>query len=46
MDLENYGYPQYKKTVVMVFMPMLTFMSHMAGMEEYYPYFKENYWSM
>lgn len=43
--LENYGYPSLQKIGLEgndgVFMPMMTFLSHMAGVEEYYPYFKE-----
>jgi hypothetical protein len=43
--LENYGYPSLQKIGIIgndgVFMPMLTFLSHMAGMPAYYPYFKE-----
>jgi hypothetical protein len=42
---ENYGYPSIQKIGLFgnngVFMPMVTLLSHMAGMEEYYPYFKE-----
>jgi hypothetical protein len=43
--LENYGYPSLQKIGIRgndgVFMPMLTFLSHMAGVPAYYPYFKE-----
>ena len=40
---ENYGYPSLQKIGILgnddVFMPMLTFFSHMSA-SEYYPYFK------
>tara|TARA_R110000868_G_C10830985_1_gene759388 strand:+ start:413 stop:1252 length:840 start_codon:yes stop_codon:yes gene_type:complete len=43
--IENYGYPSPQKIGITgndgVFMPMLTFMSHIGGnVPEYYPYFK------
>lgn len=44
--IENYGYPSPQKIGMRgndnVFMPMLTFLSHMGGgVPEYYPYFKD-----
>lgn len=44
--IENYGYPSPQKIGLFgndgVFMPMLTFMSHIGGnVPEYYPYFKK-----
>lgn len=44
--LENYGYPSPQKIGMTgndgVFMPILTFLSHMGGnVPEYYPYFKK-----
>ncbi|RTZ03561.1 hypothetical protein EKL98_11240 [Flavobacterium bomense] len=44
--IENYGYPSPQKIGMTgndgVFMPMLTFLSHMGGgVPEYYPYFKD-----
>jgi hypothetical protein len=44
--IENYGYPSPQKIGVTgndgVFMPMLTFLSHIGGnVPEYYPYFKK-----
>lgn len=44
--IENYGYPSPQKIGMTgndgVFMPMLTFLSHMGGnAPEYYPYFKK-----
>lgn len=44
--IENYGYPSPQKIGIFgndgVFMPMLTFLSHMGGnVPEYYPYFKK-----
>ena len=44
--IENYGYPSPQKIGLTgndgVFMPMLTFLSHMGGnVPEYYPYFKK-----
>lgn len=44
--IENYGYPSPQKIGMIgndgVFMPMLTFLSHMGGnVPEYYPYFKK-----
>ena len=44
--LENYGYPSLQKIALTgnndVFMPMLTFWSHMGGgVPEYYSYFKD-----
>jgi ribosomal protein L33 len=44
--IENYGYPSPQKIRMTgnngVFMPMLTFLSHMGGgVPEYYPYFKD-----
>ncbi|MBE0390321.1 hypothetical protein [Flavobacterium sp. PL002] len=44
--IENYGYPSPQKIGLIgndgVFMPMLTFMSHIGGnVPEYYPYFKD-----
>ena len=44
--IENYGYPSPQKIGMTgndgVFMPMLTFLSHIGGgVPEYYPYFKD-----
>ena len=44
--IENYGYPSPQEIGITgndgVFMPMLTFLSHMGGnVPEYYPYFKK-----
>ena len=44
--IENYGYPSPQKIGIYgndgVFMPMMTFLSHMGGgVPEYYPYFKK-----
>ena len=44
--IENYGYPSPQKIGIFgndgVFMPMLTFVSHIGGdVPEYYPYFKK-----
>lgn len=44
--IENYGYPSPQKIGMFgndgVFMPMLTFLSHIGGnVPEYYPYFKD-----
>lgn len=44
--IENYGYPSPQKIGITgndnVFMPMLTFLSHMGGnVPEYYPFFKD-----
>lgn len=44
--IENYGYPSPQKIGITgndgVFMPMLTFLSHIGGnVPEYYPYFKK-----
>lgn len=44
--IENYGYPSPQKIGIYgnddIFMPMMTFLSHMGGsVPEYYPYFKK-----
>jgi hypothetical protein len=44
--IENYGYPSPQKIGLIgnngVFMPMMTFLSHIGGdVPEYYPYFKK-----
>ncbi|MDR6968207.1 hypothetical protein J2X31_002222 [Flavobacterium arsenatis] len=43
--IQNYGYPSPQKIGITgndsVFMPMRTFLSHMAYVDEYYPFFKD-----